>query len=327
MNIFNVPPRLFSEEIQRRCNMTKTKKQHKPKVDKRGRLTPSQKREEREFYLAISPWLVGFFLLTIGPILVSFIISFTAWDAMTPPSFVALDNYKMMLSDGQFYSSLRITFKYVLIAVPSSLVFALCLALILNTDMPGRGFFQTIFYFPATVSGVAVFMAWGYLYDPISGPLNYMLSLVGIQGPGWLTSTKWALTAIIIMNLFFCGGQMLIFLAGLKQIPKTYYEAAMLDGASSFQIFWRITLPQLSSVFGFNLIMGIVAGIQVFSQAFAMTAGGPAKSTYFFVFYLYQTAFKFLDFGYGSAMAWSLTLVLMLLALLYVKLSKREETM
>lgn len=305
--------------------MTKYKTEPTKGTRKRTKFTLSQKREEKEFYLAISPWLLGFLLLTIGPILISFCLSFTAWDAMTPAVFVGLDNYKMMLTDGQFYSSLRITLTYVVTAVPSSLIFALCLAMILNTDVPGKGFFQTIFYFPATVSGVAVFMAWGYLYDPMSGPLNYMLSLLGIQGPGWLTSTKWALTALIIMNLFFCGGQMLIFLAGLKQIPKTYYEAAMIDGAGAWRIFWRITLPQLMPVFGFNLIMGLVNGIQVFSQAFAMTAGGPAKSTYFYVFYLYQTAFKFQDFGYASAMAWSLCIVIMLCALIAMKVRKKGE--
>lgn len=305
--------------------MTKYKTEPTKGTRKRTKFTLSQKREEKEFYLAISPWLLGFLLLTIGPILISFCLSFTAWDAMTPAVFVGLDNYKMMVTDGQFYSSLRITLTYVVTAVPSSLIFALCLAMILNTDVPGKGFFQTIFYFPATVSGVAVFMAWGYLYDPMSGPLNYMLSLLGIQGPGWLTSTKWALTALIIMNLFFCGGQMLIFLAGLKQIPKTYYEAAMIDGAGAWRIFWRITLPQLMPVFGFNLIMGLVNGIQVFSQAFAMTAGGPAKSTYFYVFYLYQTAFKFQDFGYASAMAWSLCIVIMLCALIAMKVRKKGE--
>ena len=289
------------------------------------RTSISRRREEKEFYLAILPWLLGFFLLTIGPIMISFVISFTAWDAMTPPVFVGLDNYKMMLTDGQFASSLRITLTYVITAVPSSLLFALCLAMILNTDVPGRGLFQTIFYFPATVSGVAVFMAWGYLYDPMSGPLNYMLSLVGIQGPGWLTSTKWALWALVIMNLFFCGGQMLIFLAGLKQIPRTYYEAAMIDGASAWRIFWRITLPQLMPVLRFNLIMGLVNGIQVFSQAFAMTAGGPAKSTYFYVFYLYQTAFKFQDFCYASAMAWSLCIAIMVCAFVALKLRKKED--
>lgn len=294
----------------------------------RKRWSELKKREERAFYLAISPWMIGFLLLTIMPVVVSFATSFTSWNAISPPVFVGLDNFKLMLSDGQFFSSVKITLLYVCTAVPSSLLFALGLALILNRSVPGTGFFQTVFYFPATVSGVAVFMAWGYLFDPISGPINHMLSQFGIDGPGWLTSTKWALPALIIMNLFFCGGQMLIFLAGLKQIPRTYYEAAMIDGAGSVTMFWRITLPQLVPVFSFNLVMGLIGGLQVFSQAFAMTAGGPAKSTYFYVFYLYQTAFKYMDFGYASAMAWTMCIFIILLSIFVMKLRKSssEET-
>lgn len=287
-------------------------------------LSPLRRKEEKQFYLAVLPWILGFVLLTIGPMVVSFFTSFTVWNGIRAPRFVGLDNFVLMFKDKLLGSSIRITLTYVITAVPSSLLLALLLAMMLNKGVPGTGFFQTMFYFPATVSGVAVYMAWGYLYDPLTGILNYMLSLIGIEGPAWLASTKWALPALVIMNLFFCGGPMLIFLAGLKQIPRVYYEAAQIDGATSFKLFWYITLPQLTPVMVFNLIMGLIHGLQVFSQAFAMTAGGPAKSTYFYVFYLYQTAFKFQDFGYASAMAWSMFAVIMFLSFIAIKARRNK---
>lgn len=282
------------------------------------------KREELCFYLMILPWVAGFLCLTLGPMLFSFYTSFTNWDGILAPRWTGLANFKAMFTaDDQFIQSLWLTVKYVLLAVPSSLIFALLLAALLCRDVPGAGFFQALYYFPSIVSGAAIFMVWNYMFDPVTGVINYLLSLLGINGPGWLSSPQWAMPSLIIMNLFFCGSQMLIFVAGIKQISPSYYEAAMMDGAGPVKCFFKITMPMLVPLIVFNLIMNMISSIQVFAQSFVMTSGGPAKSTYFYVYYLYETAFKFTDFGYASAMSWFMFGAIFLMSIAVLQLSKK----
>lgn len=279
-----------------------------------------RRREEQAFYLFILPWILGFLLLTLGPMLISLYTSFTNWDGITAPRWNNFANYQIMFTmDDQFIHSAIVTGKYVLFAVPTSLIFALLLAALLCRNLPGSAFFQGLYYFPSIVSGVAVFMVWNYMFDPITGVINHLLSILGIQGPLWLASPDWSLPALVLMNLFFCGGQMLIFVAGIKQIPQEYYEAASIDGASGWVNFRKITVPMLIPMIIYNLITSIISTVQVFAQSFIMTGGGPAKSTYFMVYYLYETAFKFTDFGYASAMAWVIMVIILLFSLLVLK--------
>ena len=293
---------------------------------KKNKLSKLRKREEKWFYILISPWVIGFLGITLGPMLFSLYTSFTSWNGISTPKFIGITNYiTMFTQDDQFLSSLWLTFKYVLIAVPTSLVFALLLAVLLSRDVRGSGFFQALYYFPSIVAGTSIFIVWKYMFDPTTGVINYLLSLLGIDGPGWLASTEWAMPALIIMNLFFCGQQMLIFIAGIKQVPVSYYEAAEIDGAGPVVSFFKITLPMLVPLIAFNLIMNMIGSIQVFSQSFVMTGGGPAKSTYFYVYYLYDTAFRYSDFSYASAMSWVMFLIIFLLSMLVLKMSKNAS--
>lgn len=276
------------------------------------------------FYLFISPWLIGFFLFTLLPMLYSLYSAFCNWDGMTSPVFVGFSNFSTMFStDRKFWISLGNTFTYALAAVPLNLIIALLLAHVLNKRLPGTGFFRSVFYVPSVIAGAAVYVVWQYLFDPYTGYLNTLLSYVGILGPKWLTSKYWAMPALILMNTASCGGAMLILLAGLQDIPEDYYEAAVIDGASSQRVFFSITLPLLTPVIFFNLIMGIISALQIFAQPQIMTEGGPVNSTYVFALHLYKNAFVYNKFGYASALAWVLFLIILVLSITVINTSKK----
>ena len=201
---------------------------------------------------------------------------------------------------------------------------------LLNKRMPLSHFFRSIFYLPSVVAGVAVYIVWSQLYNPFTGIFNDLLSLIGIQGPGWLIDENWAMPSLIIMNVFTCGGQMLILLAGLQDISDAYYEAAALDGASPRQVYFKITLPLLTPVVFFNLIMGIINSLQIFAQPQIMTDGGPMYATYVYGLHIYKTAFVYMDFGYACTLAWGLFILILLLSLFIFRSSRlwvhyREE--
>lgn len=283
------------------------------------------RKERRYFYLFISPWLIGFFLLTIGPMLYSFYGALCDWDGMSMPRFIGLDNYLRTIGSNQdFRRALVNTFVYAVFSVPTSMIFALFLAFLLNKNHKGAGIFQALFYFPSVAAGTAVYMVWIWLFNAETGVFNYLLSLIGIEGPRWLSSAEWAMPSLIIMNLTFCGQAMLIFLAGLKQVPETYYEAAEIDGASEWQKFINITLPMISPVVLLNTIMGIISAFQIFNQPFIMTNGGPMKATYMYGMLIYDTAFYFLRFGEAAAQSWILCVLLMALSVAVMKLMNRK---
>ncbi len=283
------------------------------------------RKERRYFYLFISPWLAGFFLLTIGPMLYSFYGALCDWDGMSAPHFIGLDNYIRTIGSNQdFRRALVNTLVYAVFSVPTSMIFALFLAFLLNKKHKGAGLFQALFYFPSVAAGTAVYMVWIWLFNAETGVFNYLLSLIGIEGPRWLSSTEWAMPSLIIMNLTFCGQAMLIFLAGLKQVPVTYYEAARIDGASEWKKFVSITLPMISPVVLLNTIMGIISAFQIFNQPFIMTNGGPMKSTYMYGMLIYDTAFYFLRFGEAAAQSWILCILLMALSVTVMKLMNRK---
>lgn len=274
------------------------------------------------FYLCIAPWLVGFFIWTAGPMVYSLYLSFTRWDLFTTPVWVGFDNYSdLFTSNPDFWQSLKVTALYTVASVPLSLVGALALALLLNSAVRGIAFFRTIFYLPSVLPAIAVAVLWIWVFNPEFGILNVLLSLVGIQGPKWLADPNWALPALILMSLWSLGGGMIIYLAGLKGIPTSLYEAAELDGANKVQQLFNITIPQLTPTIFFNLIMNIIGSFQVFTQAYAMTNGGPQKSTLFYMYYLFDTAFIKFRMGYASALAWILFLIILVLTLLVLRSS------
>jgi multiple sugar transport system permease protein len=281
-------------------------------------------RSSLPFYLFISPWLLGFLGLTLLPMLFSLYASFTDWDGIILPTFVGLDNFKrMFLEDDRFLISIKNTLYYAFASVPLSLGFALVIAVLLRRNSLGSRFFRSVFYLPSVIAGVATFLVWGWMYEANSGIFNYFLSLVGIQGPDWLLDPKWAMPSIIIMSLSFCGGAILIFLAGLQNVPEQYYEAAKLDGATQLQQFKFITLPSITPVILFNLIMGVIDSFQVFAQPWIMTGGGPVDATYVYGLHIYNAAFRYYEFGYASALAWVLFIVILIPSLLILLSSKK----
>ncbi|PWB53953.1 MAG: ABC transporter permease [Anaerolineales bacterium] len=271
-----------------------------------------RQREAVFFYLCISPWLIGFILFYLGPILASFYFSLTEWDLLTSPQFVGMDNYiRLFTRDTLALKSFQVTLVYTLVYVPMDLIFGLSLALLLNQKLRGIGVFRTVYYLPSVLSGVAYVVMWMWMFNPQHGLINTLLSYIGIQGPRWLLDPKWALSALIMMSLWGVGRTMIIFLAGLQDIPIVLYEVAEIDGANRWNKFWKVTLPLLTPSLLFNLIFGIILTFQTFTNAFVATNGGPLDSTLFYVLYLYRKAFEHLQMGYASAMAWVLFLVVL----------------
>jgi multiple sugar transport system permease protein len=285
---------------------------------------PLYKRESFQFFAYISPWLVGFLVFMLGPLIYSLLISFTDTKFGTSWNFVGLKNYKFMFTeDPLFYKSLINTLYYTLVSVPLGLVLAFFLAVLLNMKLKGMGIFRTIFYLPSIISGVAVVMLWGWIFNPSFGLLNYFLSTIGIQGPNWLGDPNWAMPAIIFMSLWNIGGSMVIFLASLQDIPQDLYESASIDGAGSWTKTVRITIPLVSPVIFFNLIMGIIGGFQIFNQPYILTKGGPLDSTYVYTLHLFLNAFHYSNMSYASALAWILFLIILFLTSIVLLTSKK----
>ncbi|MFI8712395.1 carbohydrate ABC transporter permease [Brevibacillus brevis] len=273
-------------------------------------------------YLFILPWILGFLAFTLGPMLFSLVMSFFDWPVVGEVTFVGLDNYiNMFTDDPLFWQSLWVTIKFALLFVPLNLFIALFLAMMLNQKVKGSGFFRTVFYLPSVISGVALAMIWAWVYDGEYGIFNYLLSLAGITGPDWLNDTSWALVAMVIASLWGQGSMVLIFLAGLKSIPESLYEAASIDGAGAVQKFFRITLPMVSPTILFNLIMTIISAFQQLSLALLLTGGGPLQSTYFYAMYAYDNAFKYFKMGYASANSWFMFAIILVLTFLVFKTS------
>jgi multiple sugar transport system permease protein len=281
------------------------------------------RREERAFYLFISPWIVGFILFSAGPAIGSCVISFTQWSLLSAPSWTGTSNYQRLVGDPLFWQALTNTLYFAAGSVGLGTAFALLLALLLNQDVKGQALFRTIFYLPAVVSGVAVAILWRYIYNPDYGLANSILHLVGIKGPDWLGDPSWAMPAMIVMSLWAVGGSMVIYLAGLQGIPAHLYEAAALDGAGALRKFWHVTVPMMSPVIFFNLVVGVIGSFQAFVQMYVMTNGGPANATLVYLLYLYRNAFEDFDMGYASALAWVLFLLLLAITLGQMALARR----
>lgn len=270
------------------------------------------KRDTLKGYLFISPWLVGFLLLVFIPFLISIYLAFTHYDAISAPVWVGLDNYqKLFTDDPLFWKSLWVTLKYATIAVPLGIICGVALALMLNLQIGGIRLYRTFFYLPSIVPKVATCAIFSWILNPQIGLMNSLLRLIGVEGPAWLSSSPWAFYSLIIMSLWSIGGSMVIYLAGLKDVPVQLYEAAIVDGASPWQRTKHITLPMLSPVIFFNLVMGVINAFQYFTNAYILTQGGPQDSTTFYALYLFHRSWRYLDMGYASAMAWILFIIIM----------------
>ena len=274
-------------------------------------------------WLMVSPWLIGFICFSALPMFASLIISFTEWDMLSKPEWVGFENYKtLFFEDPLALHSLNITILFTIVSIPLNIVFGLALAMLLNTSIRGLAIFRTIFYLPAILSGVAVALMWRWIFSTEFGLLNALLSMIGIEGPAWLTDRIWVLPSFVIMRLWSVGGGMIIYLAGLQSIPSNLYEAANIDGANWWHRTRFITLPMLSPTIFFQLIVGFIFSMQIFTEAFIMTNGGPADASLFYLLYLYRQAFQYFDMGYASALAWVLFIVILVLTIILFKTGK-----
>jgi multiple sugar transport system permease protein len=279
-----------------------------PAAPERVRAKP---RKDRAGYLFLLPWFVGM-LFMIVPFFASLYLAFTDYNLLNPPDWIGLDNFREMLGDAKLHQSLKVTFIYTLVSVPLSLAAALGVAMVLNRGIRGLPVYRAVFYLPSLLGGsVAVVLLWRYIFG-LDGVVNQFLGCVGIQGPGWTSDPNYALTTLIILHVWTFGSPMVIFLAGLRQIPAMYYEAAAIDGAGRIRQFRSVTLPLLSPIIFFNLIQSLIASLQTFTQSFVMSngTGAPSNSTLFYNLYLYQKGFTEFDMGYASAMAWVLLVII-----------------
>ena len=290
---------------------------------RRRPLTMSQ-REAAWAYFFISPWILGFIFFTVGPMLASLYYSFTRYNIISSPQWLGLVNYRDIVKDPLFWKSLQVTVYYASLALPLGLLFGFFLAILLNQKIPGVNVWRTVYFLPSVIAGVAVALLWIRIFNPKIGILNPFLAKFGIQGPGWLNDPNWAMPALVIMSLWGVGGGMIIYLAGLQGVPTALYDAAKVDGASLWQRFWYVTLPMMTPVIFYNLVMGLIGAFQYFTTVYVATggSGSPARATLFYNLYLYQNAFKYFEMGYASTMAWILFVIVLLLTLLVFRSSQ-----
>ncbi|WP_324715829.1 sugar ABC transporter permease [Carboxydochorda subterranea] len=280
----------------------------------------------------ISPWLVGFLAFTLVPVVSSLYYSFTDYNLMNPPRWVGAANFSTLFADPTFYESMKNTVYMVLVGLPVHLLWALVLAFLLARPLKGIAFFRALYYLPTVVPIVASTLLWRWIFNPNYGILNTALNFLGLPEPGWLVDPAWSKPALIIMGMWGVGGTVVIYLAALKEVPRELYEAAELDGATSWRKTTAITLPMISPVLFFTVVVNIIGYFQYFTQAYVFSAtgyggqlavGGPRNSTMFYALYLYLNAFRFFKMGLASAMAWILFLILLVATLVLLRTSSR----
>jgi len=282
----------------------------------------ARRREAIAGYLFISPWLIGFLLFTVGPMLFSLYISFTRWNIVGDPKWVGLTNYQRIFTvDRDFRQALYVTFKYSLIYLPLYTIIGLAMALALHAKLKGVGVFRTVLYLPYVVPSIAATLVWVWVLNGRFGLINTMLAWVGVEGPNWFGDPDTALYGMVLIGLWGVGGSAVIYLAGLQNIPEHLYEAALVDGANVWQKFRHITIPMLSPTIFYLLIIGLIGVFQTFTSSFVATGGGPLKSTFFYMLYIYNKAWESLRMGYASALAWILFAIIMLITVLVFRSS------
>jgi multiple sugar transport system permease protein len=293
-----------------------------------GRARRYDRTQTRAAYAFLSPWIVGLFVFILGPMVWSLYLSFTSYNLVDSPKAVGFRNYQRMFDDPRVHAALANTFVYAVMFVPLAIAFSLILAMLLNRLTSGGGFFRTVYYLPVMTPAVAVAVLFSLLLNGNYGLVNKALALIGIQGPQWLTDSAWIKPSIVLMSLWGVGGAVVIFLAALKNVPPVLYEAAAIDGASSWQRFRRITVPMISPAIFFQAIVLTIGAMQMFDKVFVLY-GNPGQTTYagnaslFYSLYLFQQAFQNLRMGYASAMAWLLFLIIMVITVIQVKVGNR----
>lgn len=281
--------------------------------------------KSRNGYLFAMPWFIGFGVFLAYPIVASVYFSFTEYSVLKPPIWVGTQNYEALLSDEVFYKTLGNTLIFAALFVPLATVVAFGLALLLNTKVRFMALYRTVFFVPSLVPVVSLVILWMWLFNGEHGLINLLLGSVGVTGPPWLTDVAWSKPAIVMMSLWGVGNAMVIYLAGLQGVPQSLYEAADLDGASAWHKTRNVTIPLVSPVILFNVVMGIINSLQVFTQPYVMSEdGAPSRSIYFYSMYLFDNAFKYHKMGYASAMAWIMFLVIFLLTLLALKAAEKR---
>ncbi|WP_246083019.1 carbohydrate ABC transporter permease [Nonomuraea diastatica] len=277
------------------------------------RHNPATKRKgDRSAYAFLTPWLVGLVVITAGPMLASLYLSFTDYNLLQPAEWIGVENLSRMLGDERLHQSLKVTLVYVALGVPLQLGLALAIAVLLNTGMRGLAFYRSVLYLPSLLGGsVAVAILWRQMFGT-EGLVNRLLAYFGIEGIGWVSDPRTALYSIVGLHVWTFGAPMIIFLAGLRQIPSSYYEAAQVDGAGRWKLFRHITFPLITPIIFFNLVLQIISAFQAFTQAFIVSGGtgGPSDSTLFYTLYLYDKGFGEFDMGYASALAWLLLIII-----------------
>lgn len=290
-------------------------------------MTPSERRNLRNGLLFMSPWIVGFGVFMLYPIGASLFFSFCDYSVLERPVWIGLENYTELFNDKVFGISLGNTFYYAGVSLPLGMLFALAVAILLNTKVRGMTVYRTIFFLPSIVPIVAMAILWLWIFNGQYGVLNHALATIGIPAkylPTWLDSPRWAMPALILMGFWGIGYSVVIYLAGLQDIPVSLYESAEIDGASWWGKTIHITIPMLSPVIYFNLVMGIIGTFQIFAAPYIMTQGGPERATTFYTLYLFNLAFGELRMGYACAMAWILFVLILVLTLVATKVSQRH---
>ena len=263
-------------------------------------------------YLFISPFILGVMLWVVYPAGMAAWLAFQQWNLITPPKYVGLANFKTMFADPLFWQSLKVTFTYTFISVPLGLTFAFLLALLINNKVKGLAIFRTVYYLPAIVPAVASAVLWMWIFNTDFGLLNQFMNYLGFQKVAWLQQPEYALPALILMSLWSVGAAMIIFLAGLQGIDDVYYEAAKIDGAGTWSQMIHITIPMMSAVIFFNLILGVINSFQVFTAGYLITSGGPQNATLFYVLHLYNVGFRYLKMGYAASLSWVLFFIILI---------------
>ncbi len=285
--------------------------------------SPLVRREGRLFHLFALPWLIGFVFFTGGPIIASLVISFTKWELLSPPEWVGFGNYRELLADANFLVAVKNTVYFGAGTAVCGVLFNFGLALLLNLKVSGQAIFRTIIYLPSVLSGIATALLWVNVLHPDYGLVNHLLSLVGIQGPGWLLDKNWAIPGLIMMSVWTTGNAMVIFLAGLQGVPAQLYEVAQLDGAGWWGRFWHVTVPMMSPVIFFNMIVAFIGSLQAYSLILFMTEGGPDNATLVLGLYVYRYAFQYFEMGYASTIAWALFFMIILFTAIQFWVARR----
>ena len=284
-----------------------------------------RRKEAQAGFLFALPWLFGLLAFMFYPLLMSLYYSFCDYSALKPPVWIGTDNFAELFHDEVFWICVKNTLLYACVSLPLSMVVAIALAMLLNTNVKGMAVYRTIFFIPSLVPMVSLAMLWLWILNGDYGVLNTALASLGIKGPDWLSDVAWTKPALILMSVWGVGNAMLIFLASLQDVPTSLLEASELDGASSWQKTRNVTLPMISPVIQFNMVMGIIGSLQVFAIPFVMFPGGiPARSTYFYAMYLYDNAFLYSRMGYASAMGWILFVVILLLTMIALRVSNKH---